>query len=72
MVHVQRQVVHDGTSLAYALPEGGRPRGPVVPLLNYVEAHNMESGEVRELRDRADDAYNRGGKLSDTDDARGW
>ncbi|MET8174350.1 hypothetical protein [Streptomyces clavifer] len=42
------------------------------PLLNYVEAHNMERGEVRELRDKAEDAYNRGGKLSDTDDARGW
>ncbi|MFD6275945.1 hypothetical protein ACFWFI_10275 [Streptomyces sp. NPDC060209] len=42
------------------------------PLLNYVEAHNMESGEVRELRDKAAEAYDTGGKLSDTDDARGW
>ncbi|WP_158715980.1 hypothetical protein [Streptomyces sp. NRRL B-24720] len=42
------------------------------PLLNYVEAHNMESGEVRTLMGTAEDTYNRGGRLSDTDDARGW
>lgn len=28
MVHVQRQVVHDGSFLAYALPKGGSDEDP--------------------------------------------
>ncbi|MET4642078.1 MULTISPECIES: hypothetical protein [Streptomyces] len=28
MVHVQRQVVHDGSLLAYALPKGGNDEDP--------------------------------------------
>ncbi len=44
----------------------------MAPLLNYVEAHHMDSGEVRKLMGTAEDSYNRGSWLSDTDDTRGW
>ncbi|MEK8144304.1 hypothetical protein NKH18_28060 [Streptomyces sp. M10(2022)] len=47
-------------------------RNAMSPLLNYVEEHDMGSKYTRELTTKVEDTYNRGGRLSDTDNSRGW
>lgn len=47
-------------------------RNAMTPLLNYAEAHGISGKEFESWASQAETKYNDGGKIGDTDDARGW
>ncbi|MCX4823652.1 hypothetical protein OG883_28015 [Streptomyces sp. NBC_01142] len=63
---------HDDAVEGIAKAKYDGTRNAMTPLLNYAEEHGIKGKEFEPWAGKAESNYNNGGKMGDTDDARGW